>query len=427
VSGADQGSRSRRGPDASARRLAPLLRAARDAGEGHLPEPRQREQKERLLTSLAQQAAFGRARGAPSSRRRVAAGAAVGALALAAAVALFFLPRAPLGYTVHGAVADAGYVAAPAGAEATLRFSDGTRVTLSPGARGRVLDVDARGARLQLEGGAAHLAVVPGRDGRWSVEAGPFVVEVTGTEFDVQWTSAQQALEVVMQHGSVRVRGPLASGVELGAGQRLHADLARGEVSLGEARAPAAPTTSALAPPPPTPTDAPAPETTTAPAAEPRPEAKPPTWSARVGAGDFAGVVAEAEARGVDAVLDAAPLADLVALADAARYARRPDLARRTLQAQQARFPGSPQAQAAAFLLGRMAEDRGATVEAISLYDRYLAEAPGGAFAAEALGRKMVAVQRTAGRESARPIAQEYLRRFPEGAYAAAARDLTAP
>jgi hypothetical protein len=74
-----------------------------------------------------------------------------------------------------------------------------------------------------------------------------------------------------------------------------------------------------------------------------------------------------------------------------------------------------------------MAEDRGATAEAISLYDRYLAEAPGGAFAAEALGRKMVAVQRTAGRESARPIAQEYLRRFPEGAYAAAARDLTAP
>jgi hypothetical protein len=147
-------------------------------------------------------------------------------------------------------------------------------------------------------------------------------------------------------------------------------------------------------------------------------------WTKRVAAGDFDGVLAEAQESGLDVVLGRSPLPDLVALADAARYRARGDVARRALLAQRERFPTSGKARTAAFLLGRLAETEPET--AIGWYDRYLGEAPNGEFASEALGRKLVAVQSVSGPQAARPIAKEYLRRFPRGGYATKARELAA-
>jgi hypothetical protein len=148
------------------------------------------------------------------------------------------------------------------------------------------------------------------------------------------------------------------------------------------------------------------------------------SWSKRVAAGDFRGVLAAAEQRGIEAVLQQGALDDLVALGDAARYAKRGDLAQRALSATRKRFPGSGPGRAAAFLLGRLA-DAGSPGAAISWYDTYLAESPSGPFAAEALGRKMLAVKRTAGAAAARPVAEQYLRLYPAGPHAALAKDLT--
>ena len=95
--------------------------------------------------------------------------------------------------------------------------------------------------------------------------------------------------------------------------------------------------------------------------------------------------------------------------------------------AERARFPASNRAREAAFLMGRIEDDRpGCGARAIEWYDRYLEEAPAGAYASEALGRKMTATDRTRGGEAARDIARDYLRRFPEGTYAAASRALLA-
>jgi len=116
---------------------------------------------------------------------------------------------------------------------------------------------------------------------------------------------------------------------------------------------------------------------------------------------------------------------DLFALADAARYRRRIDLARAALLAQRRRFPSSPRSLDAVFLLGRVEELRtDGRVQAIRLYDEYLVRAPKGAYAAEALGRKLILTNESDGAATARPIAVEYLRRFPEGSYAASARAL---
>jgi len=216
------------------------------------------------------------------------------------------------------------------------------------------------------------------------------------------------------------------SGIQLSAGERIVANLRAGQLRVERA---SAPTPTAEASPAPTPSvesDDIAPRKIDVPL-QTRPGAADgkSSWGKRVAAGDFDGVLAEAQEVGLDAAIAKSSLADLVALADAARYRGRGDLARRALVAQRERFPASSAARTAAFLLGRLGEnDREA---AIGWYDRYLAEAPNGEFASEALGRKLVAVQALSGREAARPMAKEYLRRFPRGPYATKARELSAP
>ena len=77
-------------------------------------------------------------------------------------------------------------------------------------------------------------------------------------------------------------------------------------------------------------------------------------------------------------------------------------------------------------MLGRAEElrEHGTRAQAIDWYDEYLAQAPTGAFAAEALGRKMILTNEAGGPAQARPIASEYLLRFPNGSYAGSARAL---
>ena len=126
----------------------------------------------------------------------------------------------------------------------------------------------------------------------------------------------------------------------------------------------------------------------------------------------------------MEASLNKASSEDLFALADAARYRRRPDLALAALLAERRRFPNAPRALDALFLLGRVEESRGGESRALAWYEEYLVRAPTGAYAAEALGRKMTVANEVSGSAIARPIAEEYLRRFPKGSYAGSARAL---
>ena len=84
--------------------------------------------------------------------------------------------------------------------------------------------------------------------------------------------------------------------------------------------------------------------------------------------------------------LESAASEDLFVLADAARYATRAELARSALLAVRRRFPRSPRSLDALFMLGRAEEARenGTRAQAIDRYDEYLAQAPTGAYAAEA-------------------------------------------
>jgi hypothetical protein len=349
------------------------------------------------------------------------------ACGLGAAAALYLTRTPALDFTVEGAgVAEGGYLQAPAAAGAAVRFSDGTEVQLERQSRGRVAWTDARGARVMLEHGRARVKVVPRKGSRWQFDAGPCVVQVTGTRFEMRWSDADQVLEVSLTNGSVIVRGPPApNGMTMHAGQRLVMDVRQGFARLEalENAAPAVASESAAASEPSGPRELP-PASGPAPA---RAERRSDSWSERVLAGDFGTVLREARHGRIDDVLRRAGPADLMALAEAARYSGETALARRTLGAVRARFPGSGQSNKAAFLLGRMAEDGdGDLTGALEWYGRYLADAPEGAFRDEALGRKMTATLQLAGQARARPLAEEYLRRFPNGSYAAPARVILA-
>jgi hypothetical protein len=428
---------SRASDDEVAAALGQLLRRATDAREEarrDVPELRRHDAatRQRLVEAIGDGAgADARATGSPLAAALAwlvstwRGRGALAALAAVAALAVVFLARSPeLDYRIGGASEVAGYIRAEAGA-ATVSFEDGTVLELAPGSSGRLGDVRSNGARFVLEDGAVDARVEKRPGAAWSVHAGPWEVRVTGTKFTVGWDARRRAMRVTMREGSVTVHGPGAeAGIGLRAGQTLEVD-GEGTIQVASVAYDAGPP---AAPEPPAPSGggaAPVAEIAKSAPVAPVPavaDAPARPWAARVAAGDYDGVLADAEARGVDAVLGAAPAADLSALADAARYRGRGALASRALQALRDRFPGTAAAANAAFLLGRMADDTGSAAAAIRWYDVHLAE--GGAFASEALGRKMLAVRRSSGDAAAAAVARTYLERFPGGGHAAIARTL---
>ena len=116
-------------------------------------------------------------------------------------------------------------------------FSEGTEFILKPGTRSRLRAVDASGARIAIEHGAASFLVTPApaSDRRWQVDVGPFLVTVKGTVFTVSWDAATETFELKLRHGRVTVSGPVTGGeIALRAGQRLLVDVPQGETVISE-------------------------------------------------------------------------------------------------------------------------------------------------------------------------------------------------
>lgn len=378
------------------------------------------------------------ARRLPSGRRQrlvLTLSAVVTAMALVVAGYGWISTRARvLSYEVEGGRFDpAGVLEVKGAAAPTLRFSDGTEVRFHAGSTGRVKSVGEHGARISLTG-KVDVKVVSWRGAHWLFDAGPFLITVTGTAFTAEWRDAEQRLEIALRTGGIAVSGPLSDdAITLRAGQRLVISARDKEVLIREidatneanevasARAPSvAPTQEAASPARPEKLSQPS---TVSPTAK-GPGPTTSNWRAELAAGDFASIVQQAEQRGIDKVIAEVSSDDLAALTDAARYSRKDDVARRALVAQRRRFPRSVRANDAAFLLGRLEETSGREELALDWYERCLGESPQGSYVADALGRKMKVVQRLHGAARARPIAEEYLRRFGNGTYAAAAHAL---
>lgn len=393
------------------------------------------------------------------------------AMALAAAAAIVLLigsgvwisrarQASPLTLDVIGpGRVSESYVASPAAASTLLRFSDGSTVVAHGGARLRVPELHADGATLMLDSGRATVHVQHQRSStHWTVVAGPFAIAVVGTKFDVEWVPGAERLSIDMVEGQIEVGGPkFTSPATVRGGQRFetNSNEARWAVTpLADSAQPASDVSAAVTPPsvePSTPsrhqvaTTSSSVSSPVAPRAEgssgrgvasstrgaaptasvdsrvlpssapPRAsvESAPVSWPKLVARGDSQRVLAEADAMGQTACFTQCNAADLRALADAARYSGRLDMAEASLRALRNRF--SPQAAVAAYLLGAVDEARGRNASALRWYETYITEAPRGGFFSEALAGRLRMLVATNGYTSARKAAREYLELYPNG------------
>lgn len=362
----------------------------------------------------------------------------VGAAAIAATAALAFYLRAPptdpivspgvhpprFGLESHGLVAQrGGWVETAEASSATLRFEDASVVSLEPGSELTVTDTRPEGASVRLGRGRLR-AAVEHRDGTsWSFQAGPYTVAVVGTRFDLAWDPGSAELELTMHEGGVELRFGSDSPIPVRAPQTLRAWAREGRIELQGGEDARALEPERGGEPPPEPREAAAPpapprETRRSRVSETRPD---PFALARDGR--HLEAVEAAESLGFESTLRSASAGDVLALADAARLADRPERARAAYASLRSRFPGTPQAARAAFGLGRVALEQDASVAA-RWFRTYAEEEPRGSLAREARGRWLEAARRAGDEDEARSAAAAYLRADPDGPHAAHARSV---
>jgi len=416
-----------------------LARALREAGD----EPSDRAAIARVRSRLLEPKAS-------ASRRSLRSGGV--AVGFAAVVLALFLLRssssvqqAPLAFSVGNppVAGELGqFIADADDARVPVEFSEGSRVELEPGSRARVTETSPRGAGVVLERGRLQARITKGEGPReWKFHAGPFRIDVTGTEFVAAWNPDTEELSVQLHEGSVRVHGPLVAGRDVRAGERLTVSLReqRAELAVGperstQAEAPAADGVASEAAEPTLPqagakdaerTEAAGPTSSASATSERRaPAAGQPSWKDLQAQGRYADAMKALDDASFAALVGSASASELRQLVDASRLGGRSDRAYTALVAQRSRFGARGES---AFLLGRIAMDqRRSPGEASRWFSTYLQESPSGPFAEQALGR-LLELGAKGPPESARQLAERYLARFPNGAHARLARSLLEP
>ena len=324
-----------------------------------------------------------------------------------------------------------------------VRFSDGSSLLLRKQTRARIERVGARGASVALQRGEIAVSVVHQADTHWSIQAGPYRVDVIGTRFDVAFEPSEQAFSLDLHDGSVRLEGPgLEPGRTIVAGQRValrHGTADTQRVSAADKQADDRPTQAdahatenpASSPREPSePAEAQHQDVPAAPLAVPlsqgqRPLGASPGWLSLATRGDYAGALREAERHGLAAVLRGAKVDDLLLLGDCAFYAQRDAMAKQIYGTVRARAPRGVQAAIAAFNLGRLSfRSEPSALEAALWFRCYLAEQPRGELRREALGRLLEAERESGQLAAARQSAEIYLRDYPTGPHALVAREV---
>ena len=403
--------------------------------------------QERALVAHLEAAAHRRTRFGPW--RAILLGSAVTMAATAGVFSVFYNPSLAFWVGEVGHVgAEGESLRAPETASLPLVFEGGTTITLKRGAHGKVTRARSREARFVIREGGLVADVRHARRIKWVVEGGPYSVVVTGTRFSVAWDPHRHKLDVAVNRGSVRVRGPGIDGVgmALRQGEHLEAEahsstfVVRASTDVGGAADPVddlteedvmEEDTAILADPP-----AAEPKDGEAPADRPGLRSDDSATRCRGGGrwlvlsemGHHAQAYRAAERCGVLDDTQSLPLAKLWQLGTVARYARKPSHATAILKSVRVRFPKSDEAQLAAFLLGWTAMELSGDGDRAAFWFRlYLHDYGTGVMREEAMGRLIDAYAKAGKAEKSARAAFEYLAEYPEGAFARQARATRQP
>jgi transmembrane sensor len=311
--------------------------------------------------------------------------------------------------------------------ELPLTFSEGSRLVMTAGSRGRVEELRRAGASFLLERGHVQARVTHRASTDWRFVAGPFEVRVTGTAFGVDWDPTRERFAVHVEEGSVVVRGPdVGESQVVGSGTELVVDVPSHTTRTGprgvDASSEAGPPQSL--PGPEDSLDAAGAIPSSGRAAAPHAGAAPGTasWLKLEEQGDFDGAYAAARSAGLRAVLRSASADELLRLAQVARLSGHRDTEREALVTCRRRFAGAERASVAAYELGQSSSPG----EASRWFEAYLSEQPGGPLAREASGRLIEARAAAGDDAAARDAATQYLARYPGGPHAPLARRVLA-
>ena len=292
-----------------------------------------------------------------------------------------------------------------------VRFGDGSIVQLLD--ESSVLDVGAASASavdVSLRSGSAEFEITPNPSRQFVVHAGIAEISVLGTHFRVTRDGPRVRVEVTRGRVAVKHAGSVR---QLIAGESSWFPPAEPEQPLAEASA-AAPSPIAAA-------------GASASAASPTPSAGVDGLGSRRRFLDHARRAEYGEAY---SVLERAPEVvgnvpeDLMLAADAARFSNHPAQATRFLERVTREHPQSSVAPLAAFTLGRIYLSQvGQPAKAADAFALSLKLAPGGSLAEDALAREAEAAKLAGQRTRARDLAEQYLRRYPNGRRLASVRE----
>ncbi|MGH1348024.1 MAG: tetratricopeptide repeat protein [Nannocystales bacterium] len=150
-----------------------------------------------------------------------------------------------------------------------------------------------------------------------------------------------------------------------------------------------------------------------------------PSWRTQIHDGKVAAALAGMNEAAWSSFLRLATAQELLAVAQAARAAKRTGRARDALTEIRDRFARDKLADQATFLLGRVEAELGSDDDAAARwFARYVREFPRGEFVEQARGRILRDLVQRGETADARQAARDYLRRHPEGGYAPLARRL---
>ena len=321
---------------------------------------------------------------------------------------------------------------APAHARLPIEFSDGTKLGLAAKSRARVLEVTEHGAHLVLESGATSMEVVPRESSKWQVSAGPFLVEVVGTSFDVEWGPDEDLFVLRLRKGKVNLSGCLfGNGRSVLPGETVTASCKSRHYEIAtrssETNAKAHAVEEAVSAP--TSSAEPGVSNAAAPAvadgSEAQAHARAPSWRKLARAGKYTEAIEAATQAGFSDELEKANASDLSLLGDAARFSGQPSKAILAYEKLRSRYPSTGRAATAAYSLARTHFDqRGAYSQAARWFQVYLTEQPSGPLAREARGRLMESLNRSGDAAGAQRVAENYLKRYPAGPHAPLAQSL---
>jgi len=355
--------------------------------------------------------------------------------AAALVVGWWWLAAQHLSYTVDGREQPADLWISADQRDTVLAFSDGTEVVFHRGTRGRVTDTGSDEASVLIEQGQVSVGAPDHEDTRWTIDAGPYALRASNARFELSWSPDVPQLRVEIEHGQAELSGPsLEPPQVLRSGEVL--ELTRGQLVIRRALETPSPAARALEP------EASAAarlaeedevdddQTPTPPAApsmrEPDRSRRPPgpasrirseTWREAAAREDYDASFSMVEPR-LEALFDTLGRADLLRLADVARFSGHPDAAVRALTRFRKRFPRHRDAATAAYTLGHIAasgRSREDLQHAARWFTTAIEERPRGPLHRSALARLIKSYERLGDLEASRKASQAYLERYPEG------------